>query len=109
MQIYENSYIINSFYAIDKATGNVITAGNDGSIALTAGQTVVFKSLYGEDFVSVNTIVFEAKANMKIQLNDNDRCPLYIPAGEKKGVQYLRVNSFTALTAGTIYFEAMVS
>lgn len=108
-QIYENSFVVNSFHAVDGNTGNVITADAKGKISLSAGQKIVFVSPYSGKNVAVNTIVFDVAADMKIQINDNDMYPLFIAAGDKKGVQYMQVTSFTALTAGSLSFDAMAS
>lgn len=108
MNVYESSYIVNSFHAVDGTTGEVITASSKGVITLNPGQKVVFASPYNaNETVYLNTIVFDAKSDMKIQLNDNDMYPLFIAAGQKKGVRYIRINSFTAVTSGQLSYEGM--
>ena len=107
--IYEGQYIINSFYAVNGNTGEVIEADETGRITLSEGDKVVFKSMYGDEYVSVNTLVFFAGDNpIKLQLNDNTVYPFYVEAGAKRGVKNMRIYSFTALNDCELYYEGIV-
>lgn len=107
--MYEGQYIVNSFYAVNASTHEVIQADASGRISLAQGDTVIFKGIYGDDYVSVNTIVFFAGDDpIKVQLNDNTVYPFYVEAGSKRGVKNMRVYSFTALEACTLYYEGIV-
>jgi hypothetical protein len=107
--MYEGQYIVNSFHAVNQSTNEIIQADEKGNITLSQGDTVVFKSIYADENVSVNTIVFFAGDDpVKVQLNDNTVYPFYVEAGSKRGVKNMRVYSFTALEACTLYYEGIV-
>lgn len=108
-QIYESSYYVSSFHAV-KPDGTPYTADANGFITLNAGDVVRFESYVNTSFISLNTLVLQCgDTAMKIQLNDNEKYPMLIPAKERKGVQYMRVYSFTALTAGKIAFDGLAT
>ena len=108
-QVYESSYIVNSFCAINADTQEPYSADEAGYITAKAGDKIIFKGVYSEPYVSTNTLVFFTKdKSLKVQLNDNALYPLYVPANDKKGVQYLRVYSITILNDCTFYYEGMV-
>ena len=66
--LYEGQYIINSFYAINGNTNEVIEADAMGNISLSQGDKVVFKSIYTDEYVPVNTLVFFAGSDpVKVQ------------------------------------------
>lgn len=109
--IYEGQYIVNSFYAVNKVTGEQIEPTENGYITLAANDVVVFKDLYSDEYVPVNTIVIFADSETgpaKIQFNNNDLYPFYVGAGEKRGVKSLRVYEMKALNACKIYYEGIV-
>ena len=109
--IYEGQYIVNSFYAVNKETGEQIQPTEDGYITLSENDVVVFKDLYSDDYVDINTIVIFADGATGpaiIQFNDNDLYPFYVGAGEKRGVKSLRVYEIKALNACKIYYEGIV-
>lgn len=107
--MYEGQYIVNSFHAVNAQNNQIITADEKGFITLSAGDTVKFKSIYGESYVPVNTIVFFAdEDSVKVQLNDNSMYPFYVDAGTKRGVKNMRVYSFTAQTPCRLYYEGIV-
>lgn len=107
--VYESSFYVSSFHAVNE-TGKPYAADANGFISLKAGDVVRFESYLGTSFVSLNTLVFKCgDTAMKIQLNDNEKYPMLIPAKEQKGVQYMRVYSFTALGAGKISFDGLAS
>lgn len=107
--MYEGQYIVNSFYAVNAKNNQTISADEKGFINLAAGDTVKFKSIYSDEYVSVNTIVFFADEDpVKVQLNDNSTYPFYVDGGAKRGVKNMRVYSFTAQTACKLYYEGIV-
>lgn len=109
--IAENSYMVNSFHAVDGDTHEVITADEEGFISLEAGQKVIFESPYvpGE-YVHCNTLIIGAgDEDVKVYLDDNTMYPLYVPAGEEKGVGYLAVHSFTAVDDCSLYYDGLVA
>lgn len=107
--LYEGQYIINSFYAINGNTNEVIEADAMGNISLSQGDKVVFKSIYTDEYVPVNTLVFFAGSDpVKVQQNDNSVYPFYVEAGSKRGIKNMRIYSFTALEACTLYYEGIV-
>lgn len=109
--IYEGQFIVNSFYAVNKETGDQIQPTEDGYITLSENDVVVFKDIYSDDFVSVNTLVIfadEATGPAIIQFNDNDLYPFYVGSGERRGVKSLRVYEIKALNACKIYYEGIV-
>lgn len=108
-QVYESSYIVNSFHAINAETRKPYSADAEGYITVKAGDKIIFDGIYSNEFVSVNTLTFFTKdAPLKVQLNDNTLYPFYIPANDRRGVQYLRVDSITILNDCTFYYEGMV-
>ena len=107
--MYEGQYIVNSFHAVDAQTGEVLTANEAGYITLSAGQTIVFRDPKDEENVDVNTIVFFSAGDaLRIQLNDNEMYPFYVEAGGNRGIKNMRIYSFTALEACTLYYEGIV-
>lgn len=107
-QIFENQYIVNSFYAV-KPDGSAYTADAAGYITVKEGDEIVFKDLYEDKHVEINTITFTTKGTaLKVQINDNALYPFYVPAGGTKGIQYMRVYKLKALCNCTFYFEALV-
>lgn len=56
-KIFENSFLVNSFHAVNKNTGAVYEAASDGYISVKAGDVIVFESPYVDgEYVSLNTI-----------------------------------------------------
>lgn len=107
--MYEGQYIVNSFCAINGTTKEQIQADERGYISLSAGDTVVFKSMYDDSYVAVNTLVFFADDGaIKVQLNDNTTYPFYVEAGSKRGVKNMRIYSFTAIENCSLYYEGIV-
>lgn len=107
--MYEGQYIINSFYAVNANNDQVVSADEKGFINLSAGDTIKFKSIYNDEYVPVNTIVFFADEDpVKVQLNDNSKYPFYIDSRTKRGVKNMRVYSFTAQIACKLYYEGIV-
>ena len=107
--IYEGQYIVNSFHAKDGTTGETITCDEAGYISLQEGDKVVFEDIYTGEKTSVGTLVFFAKdSDVKVQLNDNETYPFYVPAGTKRGVKNIRIYEFTALTDCELYYEGIV-
>lgn len=107
--IYEGQYIVNSFYAVNAETKNVVQADESGMISLSQGDKIIFKSMYSDEYVPVNTLVFFAGSDpVKVQLNDNTMYPFYVEAGTKRGIKNMKIYSFTALTSCTLYYEGIV-
>lgn len=107
--MYEGQYIVNSFHAVNGDTNEVIQADESGYITLAQGDRVVFKSIYGDENVSVNTLVFFAKSDpIKVQLNNNEVYPFFVEPAAKRGIKNMRIYSFTALEACTLYYEGIV-
>jgi len=93
---YEGQYVVNSFYAINADTGEPITANDKGVIDVAAGTKIVFKNLFGDGFVDVNTLVFITNNDaLKVQINDNNTFPFYVEANSRKGISQMRISSFT--------------
>lgn len=109
--IAENSYIVNSFHAIDGDTKEIIPAEDDGTIQLEANQKVIFEDAYNPgQYVHCNTLIFRASDGaFQVYLNDNTTYPFYVADGEQKGVQYMAVYSFTAVDDCTLYYEGLVA
>lgn len=108
--IFEGQYIVNSFYAVNKETGEQITPTEDGYITLSEGDIIVFKDIYSDGYVSVNTLVIFADSTgpVKVQINDNEVYPFYLGAGEKRGIKSMRIYSFKALNNCKLYYEGIV-
>ena len=107
--LYEGQYIVNSFYAVKADTGTVVEADETGMISLSEGDKIVFKSIYSDEYVPVNTLVIFAGSDpVKVQLNDNATYPFYVEAGSKRGVKNMMIHSFTALADCTLYYEGIV-
>lgn len=109
---YESSYIVNSFHAVNAKTKEVYTHDEAGYIAAKAGDTIIFENPYAlGQYTSVNTLVFFTKnTSQKVHVNPSEKnqlYPLYIPANDKKGVQYMRMDSITVLNDCTFYYEGM--
>lgn len=108
--VYESSYIVNSFFAIDKDTKQVIACDGAGFISPAQGTTIVFYHPYQDIQVDVNTLTIEAGDEpVLIQLNDLERYPLYVGANERKQIVYMRIYSITALSGGSFYYEGLSS
>lgn len=93
-------------------TKEVYTPDEAGYITAKSGDVIIFENPYANgEFVSVNTIVFFTKDSaLKINVNPGENqniYPLYVPANDKKGIQYMRVNSITMLNDCTFYYEGM--
>lgn len=107
--VYEGQYIVNSFHAVNGDTGEVIQADETGYITVAAGTKIVFKDIYSDNNVSVNTLVFFAESDpVKVQLNDNTVYPFYVEANTKRGIKNMRIYSFTVLEPCTMYYEGIV-
>ena len=90
--VYESSYIVNSFYAVDKDTKQVIECDEAGFISPAANTTIVFYHPYQDIQVDVNTLTIAAGDEpVLIQLNDIDRYPLFVDANERKEIIYMRI------------------
>lgn len=104
---------MNSYYAVrvDKA-GNRIRCEPDerGYISAHAGDELMFADPRHPDrLTAVNGLVFFAKTSVKVQLGDNAMYPIYLDAGERRGVEKLRVRRMTVLQDSTFYYEAMTA
>lgn len=113
-QVYESSYIVNSFHAVNPNGFTVYTPDEEGFITVKAGDQIVFESPCQDGkYVSVNTLVFYTKDRpLKVTVNpEDDRVlyPLYVPANGMKGVQYMRMNIITILNDCTFYYEGLAS
>ena len=111
---YENSYVVNSFHAINAKDGSVYIPDAQGYITAKAGDQIKFENPYERgNYVSVNTITFFTKDTaLKVDVNPGQTdalYPLYIAANDKKGVQYMRIDCITILNDCTFYYEALVS
>lgn len=111
-QVYESSYLVNSFNAMDFNTREVIEADERGYISPAPGTKIVFPNPnhVKDRLVDLNTLVLVTGENpLKLMINDNDMYPLYVDANMIKGVEYIRVYSFTVLEGGPFYFEGLSS
>ena len=109
---YESSYIVNSFHAVNADSREVYTPDEAGYITAKAGDTILFENPYCKgEYTSVNTLVFFTKdTSQKVNVNPGETSqlyPLYIPANDKKGIQYMRMDSITVLNDSTFYYEGM--
>lgn len=109
---YESSYIVNSFHAVNAKTKDVYDSDENGYIHANAGDTIIFENPYElGKYVSVNTLVFFTKdTSQKVHVNPGEKNQLYplcVPAKDKKGIQYMRVDSITVLNDCTFYYEGM--
>lgn len=109
MSISENSYLVNSFHAVNPATGETYDATEAGVISLSTGDEVIFVDPFTEKPTHVNTLVVKALTDVKLQLDDNELYPFYVEEGEMKGLQYLSVYKLKALADCTLYYEGLVS
>ena len=108
--IYESQDIINSFHAVDVSTGNVIPCSDDGFISITSGTTIRFENPNAVAFISANTLVIKAGSTpVKLQINDNEKYPFFVAAGESKGIQYMRIYKIKALQDCTFYYEGLTA
>lgn len=107
MAILESNFIVNSFYAIDADTKQVIPAENDGSIVLTQGQSVIFYAPDRDDPVRLDVFTVKALTEVRLIVNDNTRYPWVIPEGAMRGIERLPVYKITALSDCMLYYEGM--
>lgn len=110
--IYESLYLVNSFHCVDAETGEVIEADEHGNISPAVGTKVVFPNPFNPDdkAVAVSTLIFKTNASpVKIQINNNEMYPLYIPAESVKGFDYLKISHFTVLEGSQFYVEGLSS
>lgn len=111
-QVYESSYIVNSYHAVDFNTREVIEADERGYISPAPGTKIVFPNPNGvkDQLADVNTLIVQTKDTpVKLMINDNAMYPLYVDANTIKGIEYIRVYSFTVLEGGPFYFEGLSS
>lgn len=109
---YESSYIVNSFHAVNAETKEVYTPDSAGYITAKSGDTIIFENPYAEGtYTAVNTLVFFTQnTSQKVHVNPGEKrqlYPLYVPANDKKGIQYMRIDSITVLNDCTFYYEGM--
>lgn len=97
---------------MDFDTRQVIEADERGYISPASGTKIVFPNPHdvNDRLVDLNTIVFFTRDTpLKVMINDNAMYPLYIEPNDRKGIQYIRVYSFTVLEGGPFYFEGLSS
>lgn len=102
----QSTFMVNSYHAIDAATGNVIPANANGEISLVPGQKVVFVDSDG-DILRLQHFTIFATTDVKVAINDNDLYPWHIPASERRGLVSVNVVSITALNSCTLYYEGL--
>jgi len=107
MAILESSFIVNSFYAIDADTKQVIPAEADGSIVLTQGQSVIFYDPFRDEPRRMDVFTVKAITEVRLAVNDNTRYPWVIPQGAMRGIERMPVYKITALTDCVLYYEGM--
>ena len=110
--IYESLYLVNSFHCVNAETGEVITADDHGNISPAIGTKIVFPNPFNPDdkAVAVSTLIFKTNDSpVKVQINNNEMYPLYIPAKTVKGFDYMKVNHFTVLEGSQFYVEGLSS
>ena len=111
-KIFENSFLVNSFHAVNKNTGAVYEAASDGYISVKAGDVIVFESPYVDgEYVPLNTIeVFTKNTPFKALINPGDNrglYPMYVKANSQKGIQYMRIDSITMECDCDFYYEGL--
>lgn len=109
-QIFENQFIFNSFHAVNADTKQVYQADDSGFITVAPGDKIVFESPYqAGEYVTGNTLIFTAGDDLMIQIGDNELYPLFVPSGEKKGVQYMPIPYIKVISGTSMYFEGMAA
>ena len=111
-QVYESSYIVNSYHAVDFNTREVIEADERGYISPAPGTKIVFPNPNDvkDRLADLNTIVLMTQDTpLKIMINDNAMYPLYVEPNSIKGIEYIRVYSITVISGGPFYFEGLSS
>lgn len=106
MALVESTYLVNSFHAVDAATGEVIAADDKGVINLTNGQKVIFVNAEGKQ-LRVQYFTIEAMTDVKVAINDNELYPWRIPKDDMRGLTNVSINSFTALADCSLYYEGL--
>lgn len=108
--VYESSYIVNSFHAVNGDTKAVIPCDGAGFISPAPNTTIVFYHPYQDTRVDVNTLTIKAgNTPVLVQLNDNERYPVYVDADEQKQIIYMRIYSIKVLSSGSFYYEGLSS
>lgn len=113
-RVFESSFYVNSFHAVNSETKEVYTPDAEGYITAKAGDEIVFENPYcPSEYVSVNTITFFTKDSpLKVEINPglkNSIYPLYVPSNDKKGIQYMRIDKIVVLDDCTFYYEGLAS
>lgn len=109
-QIYESTALVSSFHAVNAVTGAVQEADDQGFISAKAGDSFVFESPNSNRKVNLNTLTFFTKdKGLKVQINDNEKYPIYVEPNFYKSVQYIRIYSFTVLEDCEFYYEGLTS
>ena len=113
MSSVDAQYLVNSFNAIDEATGKVIAADERGFISPPQGTVVVFQNPNPDkkdSYVEVTDIVVEAAENsVKLQINDNELYPMYVDANNMKGLTSVYVYKIVVIDGGPFRYEALSS
>lgn len=108
-----NAELINSFYAINKATGQPISADARGFISPAANTEIVFANPHpdsGHQYVEVTDLAIETGENaVKLQINDNERYPFYVDANSAKGLSAVYVYKIKVLSGGPFAYEALTT
>ena len=108
--VYESSYQVNSFYAIDNSTKQQIPCDDAGFINPAEDTEIIFYHPYQDTRIDVNTLTIAAGDDpVLLQINDNERYPLFVDANERKEIIYMRIYSIKVLRSGSFYYEGLSS
>ena len=108
-----SQYLINSFHAVDKATGQVIAADAQGYITPAAGTEIVFANPVqnaSHAYVEVTDFVVETGENpVRLIINDNEMYPLYVASNDSRGMTNAYVYQIKVVSGGPFRYEALAS
>ena len=57
--------------------------------------------------ISCMFLCLNKKKSTDTDSDTRENTPLYVPANDKKGIQYMRIDSITVLNDCTFYYEGM--